>query len=35
VSVAERPARVGGRKVVDDGNAAAELVEFLAAGRLI
>jgi electron transfer flavoprotein beta subunit len=35
VSVAERPARTGGRKVVDDGNAAAELVEFLAAGRLI
>jgi len=35
VSVAERPARTGGRKVVDDGTAATELVEFLAAGRLI
>jgi electron transfer flavoprotein beta subunit len=35
VSVAERPARTGGRKVVDDGTAAAELIEFLAAGRLI
>jgi electron transfer flavoprotein beta subunit len=35
VSVAERPARTGGRTVVDDGTAAAQLVEFLAAGRLI
>ena len=35
VSVAERPARTAGRKIVDDGTAATELVEFLAAGRLI
>jgi electron transfer flavoprotein beta subunit len=35
VSVAERPARTAGRKVVDDGNAATELAEFLAAERLI
>ncbi|MCW4385566.1 electron transfer flavoprotein subunit beta/FixA family protein [Salinibacterium sp. SYSU T00001] len=35
VSTAERPPREGGRKVVDEGNAAAELVEFLASQRLI
>ena len=35
VWVAERPARTAGRKVVDDGNAATELAEFLAAERLI
>ena len=35
VSVTERPARTAGRKVVDDGNAATELAEFLAAERLI
>lgn len=31
----ERPAREAGRKVVDDGNAAAELAEFLVAARLV
>jgi electron transfer flavoprotein beta subunit len=35
VSTAERPARAAGHKVVDEGNAADELVEFLAAQRLI
>jgi electron transfer flavoprotein beta subunit len=35
VSVEQRPARSAGRKVVDDGGAAVELVEFLVAGRLI
>lgn len=35
VSVAERPARAAGKKIVDDGNAAAELADFLVAGRLI
>jgi electron transfer flavoprotein beta subunit len=35
VSVTERPIRTAGRKVVDDGNAANELAEFLAAERLI
>lgn len=35
VSVEERPARTAGRKLVDDGGAAGELVEFLVAGRLI
>jgi electron transfer flavoprotein beta subunit len=31
----ERPAREAGRKVVDDGNAATELAEFLVAARLV
>lgn len=31
----ERPARSAGRKIVDQGDAAVELAEFLAAGRLI
>lgn len=35
VTVTERPAREGGRKIVDDGTAAVELAEFLVAGRLI
>ena len=35
VSTVERPARQAGRKLIDDGNAAAELADFLAAGRLI
>jgi electron transfer flavoprotein beta subunit len=35
VSSTERPARAAGHKVVDEGNAADELVEFLAAQRLI
>ncbi|MFB2351515.1 electron transfer flavoprotein subunit beta, partial [Priestia megaterium] len=35
LDVAQRPARTAGRKIVDDGNAAAELVDFLAARRLI
>lgn len=35
VSATERPARTGGKKVIDDGTAAAELAEFLAAERLI
>lgn len=35
VSVAERPARAAGKKIVDDGNAAAELADFLVAGRLV
>ncbi|MHA6667384.1 electron transfer flavoprotein subunit beta/FixA family protein [Homoserinimonas sp. A447] len=35
VSATERPARAAGKKVVDDGNAATELAEFLAAERLI
>lgn len=35
VSVVERPARSAGRKVVDNGSAADELAEFLAAGHLI
>jgi electron transfer flavoprotein beta subunit len=34
-SVAERPARSGGVKVIDDGNAARELADFLSANRLI
>ena len=33
--VTERPARTGGTKIVDDGNAARELAEFLSANRLI
>lgn len=35
VSASERPARAAGKKVVDDGNAATELAEYLAAERLI
>lgn len=35
VSTAQRPARTAGTKIVDEGNAAAELTEFLAAGHLI
>ncbi|GAA3325100.1 electron transfer flavoprotein subunit beta/FixA family protein [Paeniglutamicibacter sulfureus] len=35
LDVAQRPPRTAGRKIVDDGNAAAELVDFLAARRLI
>jgi electron transfer flavoprotein beta subunit len=34
-SVSERPARTGGTKIVDDGNAAQELADFLSANRLI
>jgi electron transfer flavoprotein beta subunit len=33
--VAERPAREGGVKVIDDGTAADQLADFLAARRLI
>lgn len=33
--VSKRPARTAGAKITDDGNAAAELVDFLAARRLI
>ena len=35
LSSAERPPRTGGRKIVDDGNAADELAKFLADGHLI
>lgn len=35
LDLAQRPARTAGRKIVDDGNAAAELVDFLASRRLI
>lgn len=35
LSVKERPARAGGTKIFDDGNAAEQLAEYLAAGRLI
>lgn len=35
LSTTERPPREAGRKVVDDGNAAAELAEFLVAARLV
>lgn len=35
VSTSERPARTGGTKIDDDGTAGAQLVEFLAAGRLL
>jgi electron transfer flavoprotein beta subunit len=35
LATSERPARVAGKKIYDDGNAGAELAEFLAAGRLI
>jgi electron transfer flavoprotein beta subunit len=34
-SVTERPARSGGTKIVDHGNAAKELADFLSANRLI
>jgi electron transfer flavoprotein beta subunit len=35
LTTAERPAREAGRKIVDDGNAAGELAEFLIAARLV
>ncbi|MDQ0030253.1 electron transfer flavoprotein subunit beta/FixA family protein [Arthrobacter bambusae] len=35
LSVAERPPRAAGRKVIDDGTAANELAEFLVANRLV
>ena len=35
VSTLERPARTGGKKIVDDGNAGVELAEFLVAAHLI
>ncbi|AWB90265.1 electron transfer flavoprotein subunit beta/FixA family protein [Salinibacterium hongtaonis] len=35
VTATERPARAAGRKVIDEGSAVDELVEFLAAERLI
>lgn len=35
VSTTKRPARTGGTKVVDEGNAGVELAEFLAAAHLI
>ncbi|GAA1858539.1 electron transfer flavoprotein subunit beta/FixA family protein [Paeniglutamicibacter psychrophenolicus] len=35
LDVSQRPARTAGAKITDDGNAAAELVDFLAARRLI
>ena len=35
LDLAERPARAAGRKIVDEGAAAAELVDFLTAQRLI
>ena len=35
VAVTERPARTGGKKIFDEGNAGEQLAEFLAAGRLI
>ncbi|MBT2523336.1 electron transfer flavoprotein subunit beta/FixA family protein [Arthrobacter sp. ISL-28] len=35
LTISERPARTAGKKIVDDGTAAAELAGFLAAGRLI
>lgn len=35
LATSERPARVAGKKIYDDGNAGSELAEFLAAGRLI
>ncbi|MFF1880135.1 electron transfer flavoprotein subunit beta/FixA family protein [Pseudarthrobacter sp. NPDC058196] len=35
LATSERPARAAGKKIFDDGNAAVELAEFLAAGRLI
>ncbi len=35
LDVAQRPARAAGRTITDDGNGAAELVDFLASRRLI
>ncbi len=35
LSTQERPARTAGKKIVDDGSAAAQLADFLAAERLI
>jgi electron transfer flavoprotein beta subunit len=35
LSATERPARTAGRKIVDDGNAAAELAQFLTSSHLI
>lgn len=35
LGVSERPARAAGKKVIDDGTAARELADFLAAERLI
>jgi electron transfer flavoprotein beta subunit len=35
LTITERPARAAGKKIVDDGTAARELAEFLAAGRLV
>ncbi|MDQ0242405.1 electron transfer flavoprotein subunit beta/FixA family protein [Arthrobacter bambusae] len=35
LSISARPARVAGKKIVDDGTAARELAEFLVAGRLV
>lgn len=35
VTTAAKPAREAGKKIVDEGNAAEELAEFLSAGRLI
>jgi electron transfer flavoprotein beta subunit len=35
LSIAERPAREAGTKIIDEGNAGVELAEFLAAGHLI
>ena len=35
VSVAERPARTAGHKIIDEGNAGNELAEFLIAGKFI
>lgn len=35
VSTVERPARAAGKKITDEGNAAAELAEFLVANRLV
>ncbi|MDQ0209862.1 electron transfer flavoprotein subunit beta [Arthrobacter sp. SRS-W-1-2016] len=35
ISTAERPPRAAGRKLIDDGDAASELAEFLVANRLV
>jgi electron transfer flavoprotein beta subunit len=35
LATSERPTRAAGKKIFDDGNAGAELAEFLTAGRLI
>jgi electron transfer flavoprotein beta subunit len=35
LSTAERPARTAGKKIIDDGNAGVELVEYLVAERLV